>query len=754
MAIIQTTIAGIRGMSAPLTTDQYYTTDIGQQGFWYFDASDTISTDNTGTILRDTAGDVFKRVNDGVIELSWFGVVGVGNESALIQAAINAAEGKNLYINKGVFYAKNLIGVSNIIISGVGTLKTHSSAVINDTLLTFTNCTNVIIEDIILDGNKGIVPGSPTAGVALLNFFTSTNCKVSATTLQNNGYLAINVHSSPGIIISNNYINNTDCGVIIWTDCDYSVVSSNVVENGTSDGIVVWGAISSGAGVYSRNVSIVNNTINAKTGWGVFLRYGSECSIVGNTITNMGFGVGSEHIAGQPTPTAINSVFTGNTISKCHYGVYGFMQNCTIVSNTLIEIDIPAIFIIGSRSTPSVPAKNNVISGNTISNSSYITAPGSSVTSNIRFENVKDCSVTDNIINHDTNSVAAGIVLLNALTTRNFISNNFMKGVQPTQETILISNSSTGNIIDGGNGTIVDAGTNNIYVNRLPVSTDSVVVSPTNDAKLPLNGDFFKISGSAVTINSINTVTGVYYGRVIHLLFTIPNCIINRLVGNIGIITPTYVSATNSIISFVWNGTIWAEMSRSTYNTEYINNQTAIFQSANYKVLSGTANNYNVDRLAGVEAGVWYKTNNVNRWLASVNNSAETGSNAGSDYQINRYADNGSLIDQPMTINRQSGFVNIKNLNIDTPPTATENLGFLVRDSNGDILLLPFEDFVSVDSSSSFTISKSNLNSSYPTARSGRLISFPYLSTGAIVAIKQDDSVSGDWITMAGNLAV
>ncbi|SDK18356.1 hypothetical protein SAMN04487898_106261 [Pedobacter sp. ok626] len=161
MAIIQTTIAGIRSMTSPLATDRYYVSDIEKEGFWLFDPLDTTSADNTGTILKDTSGNVYKRIDEGIIDLKWFGVTGSGNESIIIQTAINVCAYKTLWIPEGVYYAKNLTGISNLTISGQGTLKSDSTAVVPDTLLAFTDCTNVTIRDITLDGNKGVVPGAP-----------------------------------------------------------------------------------------------------------------------------------------------------------------------------------------------------------------------------------------------------------------------------------------------------------------------------------------------------------------------------------------------------------------------------------------------------------------------------------------------------------------------------------------------------------------------------------------------------------------
>lgn len=51
---------------------------------------------------------------------------------------------------------------------------------------------------------------------------------------------------------------------------------------------------------------------------------------------------------------------------------------------------------------------------------------------------------------------------------------------------------------------------------------------------------------------------------------------------------------------------------------------------------------------------------NKHRWQINVNNVAESGGNAGSDFQIDRYDDNGNHIDFPIYIYRSTGTVNIE----------------------------------------------------------------------------------------------
>ncbi|MDZ4668082.1 MAG: hypothetical protein SGJ00_09370 [bacterium] len=94
MALIQTTLSQLRTASALSPTDQYYTTDTGQEGFWYEDGTGSPTDDNTGTVLYNTSGanQIFRRVFDaGFVNAKWFGAIGNGifDDTAAIQGALD-----------------------------------------------------------------------------------------------------------------------------------------------------------------------------------------------------------------------------------------------------------------------------------------------------------------------------------------------------------------------------------------------------------------------------------------------------------------------------------------------------------------------------------------------------------------------------------------------------------------------------------------------------------------------------------------
>lgn len=93
----RSTISEIRVMAGDLRNNLFYTTDSGQEGNWYYDATDTTSADNTGTILVTADGKRIKRVfND--LDCRWFGAKydGIVDDAIGIQKAVDFAFDKGI----------------------------------------------------------------------------------------------------------------------------------------------------------------------------------------------------------------------------------------------------------------------------------------------------------------------------------------------------------------------------------------------------------------------------------------------------------------------------------------------------------------------------------------------------------------------------------------------------------------------------------------------------------------------------------
>jgi hypothetical protein len=80
-----------------------------------------------------------------------------------------------------------------------------------------------------------------------------------------------------------------------------------------------------------------------------------------------------------------------------------------------------------------------------------------------------------------------------------------------------------------------------------------------------------------------------------------------------------------------------------------------------------------------------FRVDDLKRWSFYVNQNAETGSNAGSNFELRRYNDGGNSIDTPISVSRQTGQVDFGG---DIQLLASMKLGDGVTLSNGELQAL------------------------------------------------------------------
>lgn len=73
------------------------------------------------------------------------------------------------------------------------------------------------------------------------------------------------------------------------------------------------------------------------------------------------------------------------------------------------------------------------------------------------------------------------------------------------------------------------------------------------------------------------------------------------------------------------------------------------------------ARDYVVNKAAGNARALYYRSGDTNRWVLYANAGAESGANAGSDFAIGAYADNGTWLDNYISITRSTGDVQVTN---------------------------------------------------------------------------------------------
>lgn len=114
--VFKNTIAEIRVLSGTLPSNNFYTTDLGQEGNWYYDASDTTSADNTGTILVTADGKRIKRTYKyNELNIAWF----ITNKLAqYYSSGISITTGTNVLNVTGANFDSSYIGAKVRLYSG------------------------------------------------------------------------------------------------------------------------------------------------------------------------------------------------------------------------------------------------------------------------------------------------------------------------------------------------------------------------------------------------------------------------------------------------------------------------------------------------------------------------------------------------------------------------------------------------------------------------------------------------------------
>lgn len=94
--VINTTIAELRAATTANADHVHYVCDLGQQGHFRYDPTDTATADNTGTVLVSVTGLRFKRIYAEALNVKWFGAKGDGatDDAAAIQLAVDVAQGR------------------------------------------------------------------------------------------------------------------------------------------------------------------------------------------------------------------------------------------------------------------------------------------------------------------------------------------------------------------------------------------------------------------------------------------------------------------------------------------------------------------------------------------------------------------------------------------------------------------------------------------------------------------------------------
>jgi hypothetical protein len=149
------TIAQIRVISGILPNNNFYVTDLGKEGEWYYDPTDTTSNDNTGTVLVTADGKRIKRsFISNELNITWF----INNKLAKhYSSGISITTGTNVLNVAGANFDSSFIG-SKIKLYAGGVGGTFLIA----TITAVNSATQVLLSTnsaLTLTNQKGIIGG-------------------------------------------------------------------------------------------------------------------------------------------------------------------------------------------------------------------------------------------------------------------------------------------------------------------------------------------------------------------------------------------------------------------------------------------------------------------------------------------------------------------------------------------------------------------------------------------------------------------
>jgi len=111
-----TTIVQLRTISTSDANTIYFVTDSGKEGWFLHDPGDTVSADNTGTVIVSVSGARYKRViENDALNVKWFGAMGDGStdDTDVIQQVLDAvpASGGTVFIPNGEYMINTLVAL-------------------------------------------------------------------------------------------------------------------------------------------------------------------------------------------------------------------------------------------------------------------------------------------------------------------------------------------------------------------------------------------------------------------------------------------------------------------------------------------------------------------------------------------------------------------------------------------------------------------------------------------------------------------
>lgn len=351
-----------------------------------------------------TLNDTVTNAVTGVYNVREYGATGDGStdDTAAIQAAINAASGKIIYLPPGTyifsadlyFYYDN----THFVGAGIGITTIKAKSTHTGRGLLIINASGIRVADLTIDMNSSATANQSGRQAQQAIYIVSTSaggmtdliverveCKNSHDRLIDivdtqieamdvtvrDCYLhdcvdiALCATSTKYLHISNNRIENVttyECLVVtgsVGNESTNTTIIGNDINNGGQNGIALayaWRSVISG--------NRVHDCSNATNSWGIAISLGCvDFSVVGNTVTACDGGIAIDIAVSVPETQAYDArgVITGNTISgsTVSHGIYAACARGLIIAgNNCMDNNYDGVALVN--------CKDCIVTGNTL----------------------------------------------------------------------------------------------------------------------------------------------------------------------------------------------------------------------------------------------------------------------------------------------------------------------------------------------------------------------------------------------------
>ena len=376
--VVVTNVSALRALDKTkigyAVTKGYYTTGDGGAGEYWYDSSDTTSSDNGGSVLVGSDGGRWKLINSNTVTVKQFGAKGdgVADDTSAIQAAISAvsAGGGTVFVPATVSYFKitsSLTLLSGVSLVGQGyashihTTNTTRLGAIWATGASGAHLKAVEVRGLRITGTATYSGGVPSVinggGIA---FQYVDDGVIDGNWIQGFSDQGIGTADGNRCRTVNNCVDTTAQGIQHFTsagDTHGTIIANNTVSNtGSYNGIDVEGLTASGTGL-AYNVAVVGNTVSSSYAHGINVENAPSSVCSGNTVNSSGIGgTGAAGAGGHGIQLfgAYNSSVTGNTVlASAGYGIHvGANSGGSAVSgNTTKSNGLGSIFTSDSSGT-------------------------------------------------------------------------------------------------------------------------------------------------------------------------------------------------------------------------------------------------------------------------------------------------------------------------------------------------------------------------------------------------------------------